>query len=162
MTTIPEIARVITKQNVVSCGPTALVKIGAVEFLRVGINVTASLVAISEIASIQPLTGRPADAHRLLATVADVFGVDVRDIVSKSRLQEHVHPRFAFWLLAWENRFGTTSELSRMVGRDDHGSMIHGRDRARELCDVDKHFLERVEAIRAAMQPNDKPRHSPQ
>jgi chromosomal replication initiation ATPase DnaA len=70
----------------------------------------------------------------IITTVANITGISVEEIISKSRLQEICNARFlAAWGIKHIRPDFSFRQLSRSLGRDDHTFAMHALNRAEEL-----------------------------
>lgn len=89
----------------------------------------------------EPFVFKPR-VREITQAAADIFGVPVRDILSKSRFREHTSARQAVCLVAWERGWSSPA-IGRVLGRD-HSTVLHGRDRAAALGAGDPGYAAKV------------------
>lgn len=79
--------------------------------------------------------------------VAEKYSVEVKDLKSKSRMSEIVFPRqLAMYLSCTLTEF-STPEIGKAFGGRDHATVIHARNKIKEMIERDPFFLEVVNRL---------------
>ncbi len=78
------------------------------------------------------------DPKQALLRICDFFNITVKDLVGPGRQKELVLPRhFAMYILS--DQFGLTVEsIGKLLGGRDHTTVMHGRDKIKELVLKDR------------------------
>ncbi|MDH7489146.1 MAG: chromosomal replication initiator protein DnaA [Anaerolineae bacterium] len=94
-----------------------------------------------------PGKGRPSP-EAILQAVADYFGVDPQDLLGASRRQQIALPRqIVMYLLCAETDL-SLAQVGAFMGKRDHTTVLHGRDKIRDLMETDAAIRLHVQAIR--------------
>ena len=102
-------------------------------------------------AKLSQATGQRSRANRIVAAVAETWGVTPYNLASPSRQKRYCQPRFAcYWLLSCRLRL-SSNQIGRMLGRRDHTSVLHGLHRARTLYSHDAGWRAKYDAAVAAL-----------
>ncbi len=97
-----------------------------------------------------PSKGRPSP-EAILQAVADYFGVDPQDMLGASRKQQIALPRqIAMYLLCAETDL-SLAQVGAFMGKRDHTTVLHGRDKIRDLMETDAAIRLHVQTIRERM-----------
>ena len=86
--------------------------------------------------------------NQLKAAVCGVFDLTEAELIGQSREQKYAHARHVFVGLARGMTDYSMSDIGRYLGRD-HTTIHNSERRFQHLCDVNKHFLRRVDEVRA-------------
>ncbi|MBI5242048.1 MAG: chromosomal replication initiator protein DnaA [Elusimicrobia bacterium] len=79
--------------------------------------------------------------------IAEKYSVEVKDLKSKSRMSEIVFPRqLAMYLSCTLTEF-STPEIGKTFGGRDHATVIHARNKIKEMIERDPFFLEVVNRL---------------
>lgn len=97
-----------------------------------------------------PCTGRPSP-ETIVEAVADYFGVTLQDLLGSSRKKQVALPRqVAMYLLCAETNL-SLEQIGAFMGKRDHTTILHGRDKIRELLETDPSVRLHVQTIRERM-----------
>jgi hypothetical protein len=86
--------------------------------------------------------------NQLKAAVCGVFDLTEAELIGQSREKKYTHARHVFVGLARGMTDYSMSDIGRYLGRD-HTTIHNSERRFKHLCDVNEHFLRRVEKVRA-------------
>ena len=145
---IPDHGRVKTIHGITEFGELKIVDMGGVSFMSVG-NVFVQVAHISDIRPMREVETNDA-WNALLEHVARVFHVLKSDILGKSRNVEYVAARHAAWYCAFTLGMESMSGLGAACGVSQHGTVLYGVKRAKELLTVDEMFSSRIDSIMRA------------
>ena len=76
--------------------------------------------------------------------VADQWAIDPKDMKSRSRRREVSFPRQIAMYLATQLTEMSTTQIGEAFGGRDHSTVVHARDKIRELIDKDPYFMEKI------------------
>ena len=76
--------------------------------------------------------------------VAEEWAIDVRDMKSRTRRKEVAFPRQVAMYLATRMTEMSTTDIGRAFGGRDHSTVVHARDKIKEIVDSDPFFLEKI------------------
>jgi chromosomal replication initiation ATPase DnaA len=79
--------------------------------------------------------------------VAKKHGISVRDLLSRSRIREHVWPRQIVFYLAVLLTGRSYPEIGRNCGGRDHTTVLHSKRKVEERIREDSTFAEEIEAL---------------
>ena len=82
------------------------------------------------------------------AGVCGVFDLTEAQLIGQSREKKYAHARHVFVGLARQMTDYSMSDIGRYLGRD-HTTIHNSERRFDHLCDVNAHFLRRVDEVRA-------------
>lgn len=102
-------------------------------------------VVISPVALNDSELEMPPTPYQLLAATALYFGVEVGELVSKSRERRLILPRQVAMHLMYEFTDQSLTEVGRLFERD-HTTVMHGREKVRRLL-TDQQFADRLNAV---------------
>jgi chromosomal replication initiator protein len=97
--------------------------------------------------TIDPDAGSPVHVDDIMRAVADKYSIDVKEMKSRSRVQEIAFPRQLAMYLACSLTELSTTEIGRHFGGRDHTTVIHGRDKIKAMVEKDPFFLETVNRL---------------
>lgn len=83
-------------------------------------------------------------AFEIINKVNKYYGTDVRNL---SRKKEFVYPRFLAIILIYDICDVLTLEFIGTIFKQHHSNMIHARNKARDILDVDSSFREDYQAL---------------
>ena len=89
-----------------------------------------------------------AELNDIKAAVCGVYDMKKDDLIGFKRDKRHAHARHVFVGLARSMTDYSMSDIGRYLGRD-HTTIHNSERRFQHLCDVNKHFLRRVDEVRA-------------
>ena len=86
----------------------------------------------------------PPDPKQVLSKICDFFNTTLKDLAGPKRQKELVLPRhFAMYILSEEYNL-TVEAIGRLLGGRDHTTVMHGRDKIRELILRDRDAQRRM------------------
>ena len=87
--------------------------------------------------------------NQIKAAVCGVFDLTEDDLIGPNREQKYTHARHVFVGLARSMTDYSMSDIGRYLGGRDHTTIFNSERRFEHLCDVNEHFLRRVDEVRA-------------
>ena len=101
---------------------------------------------ISPLLSQSPHLTSPKDPKQILASVCDYFNLHLKDLTGPRRQKELVLPRHITMYLLSEEVGMTVEKIGGMLGGRDHTTVMHGRNKIRQLIlrdrDIQKVIIE--------------------
>lgn len=76
---------------------------------------------------------------------AEIFGIDLKSLISQSRFRHHSHARQGMWL-ALSQRGMSSCEIGRRFNRD-HSTVLHGLKSAKERASREPIYAEKVRTM---------------
>lgn len=93
------------------------------------------------------------DHKKVLSTICDFFNIALKDLTGPKRYKELVLPRhIAMYLLAEELSF-TVQKIGQILGGRDHTTVLHGRDRIKDLISKDSEIQRTVLEVKQKIYP---------
>ena len=89
--------------------------------------------------------------NQLKAAVCGVFDLTETELIGQSREIKYTHARHGFVGLARQMTDCSLPEIGGALGGRDHTTILNSERRFEYLCDVNAHFLRRVEQVRATV-----------
>lgn len=96
-------------------------------------------------------TSRKVTPNDIIARVADVYGVAVEDIISKSRQSKVVTPRFVAMYLTRKLTDMTTTDIGRQFGDRDHSTVVNAINKIEEDMKNNFEFKEQIEDLKVEL-----------
>ena len=96
-------------------------------------------------------TSRKVTPNDIIARVADVYGVAVEDIISKSRQSKVVTPRFVAMYLTRKLTDMTTTDIGRQFGDRDHSTVVNSINKIEEDMKNNFEFKEQIEDLKVEL-----------
>lgn len=78
----------------------------------------------------------------------DYFGLTKKQLIEKNRKRELVNARHMIIHLLCKNTIYKLSYIAKLMGFADHSTIIHSRDKARDLIEVDTAYRNEYEELR--------------
>lgn len=120
------------------------------QIMEVPINLESAEQALDEI-----LTQRTVLSPETIAVaVTSHFGISMEDLTGSCRKQEIVLPRQLAMYLLCEHTNLSLSQIGKILGDRDHSTVLHGRDRIRQLMDSDATVRRLLIALREKISLN--------
>ena len=86
----------------------------------------------------QPYTTKAVNPKQILSVICDYFDLSIKDLIGPRRQKGLVLPRhIAMYLLSEEANL-TVEKIGQLLGRRDHTTVMHGRDRIKKLISHDR------------------------
>ena len=90
-----------------------------------------------------------ADPKQILSKICDFFNTTLKDLIGPRRQKELILPRhFAMYILSVEYNL-TVEAIGKLLGGRDHTTVMHGRDKVRELILRDRDVQRRIIELRS-------------
>lgn len=96
-------------------------------------------------------TSRRVTPNDIISRVADLYGVSVEDIISKSRQSKVVMPRFVAMYLTRKLTDMTTTDIGRQFGDRDHSTVVNAINKIEEDMKNNFEFKEQIEDLRVEL-----------
>lgn len=85
-----------------------------------------------------PKPNQKVDPNRIVGTVCEYFSLNQKDLVGSKRHKELVLPRHITMFLLSEQPNMTVEKIGHMLGKRDHTTVMHGRDKIKNLVSKDR------------------------
>ncbi|MBI2019637.1 chromosomal replication initiator protein DnaA [Candidatus Daviesbacteria bacterium] len=82
--------------------------------------------------------GIKAEPKKVLETVCQYFSLNQRDLVGARRQKELVLPRHITMFILSEYLNLTVEKIGQLLGKRDHTTVMHGRDKIKRICNTDR------------------------
>lgn len=102
--------------------------------------------------SSHPVT--PKDPKKILSSVCDYFNLHLKDLTGPKRQKELVLPRHIAMYLLSEELGMTVEKIGGMLGGRDHTTVMHGRDKIKQLVLRDRDVQRVVIEVRNRLSTN--------
>lgn len=112
------------------------------------------------IENISPLLGQtprpniPLDPKKVLSTVCGYFNLHLKDLTGPKRQKELVLPRHITMYLLSEEIGMTVEKIGKILGGRDHTTVMHGRDKIKQLILRDRDIQKIVLEVRNGLSTN--------
>lgn len=93
---------------------------------------------ISKYLQIAPRQGLKTNPKQVLATICDYFNLNQKELAGPNRQKELVLPRHITMFLLSEELKMTVASIGQILGRRDHTTVMHGRDKIKKLVGTDR------------------------
>ena len=93
---------------------------------------------------------------RIIAAVADHFGVDEDRLLSTDRSRQVALPRQVAMFLIRQGTDASLPKIGEVLGGRDHTTVMYGLDKIASLLETDDNLRRRVAAIREALYNDDR------
>ncbi len=90
----------------------------------------------------------------ILIAITSYFGISMEDLTGSCRKHEIVLPRQLAMYLLCEHTNLSLSQTGKMLGGRDHSTVLHGRDKIRDLMETDATVRRLVMALREVIYKN--------
>ena len=78
------------------------------------------------------------DPKLVLTTICDYFNLNQKDLLGQRRQKELVLPRHITMFILSEHLNLTVEKIGQILGKRDHTTVMHGRDKIKKLADTDR------------------------
>lgn len=96
-------------------------------------------------------TSRKVTPNDIISRVADLYGVSVEDIISKSRQSKVVMPRFVSMYLTRKLTDMTTTDIGKQFGDRDHSTVVNAINKIEEDMKTNYEFKEQIEDLKVEL-----------
>jgi chromosomal replication initiator protein len=90
-------------------------------------------------------------ADRIIAAVADTFGLPQEDLISRSRSRRVALPRQIAMYLIREETLTSLPKIGQKLGGRDHTTILYGCDKIADLLETDDGLRRQVQGIRESL-----------
>jgi chromosomal replication initiator protein len=87
--------------------------------------------------------------------VAEEWAIELKDMKSKSRRREYAFPRQIAMFLATEMTEMSTTQIGQAFGGRDHSTVLHAKDKIKDLIEKDIYFVEKINKTKEAIKTVD-------
>lgn len=103
---------------------------------------------------IYPNQAREITPELIIEVVADHFNINPSDIASERRTKEIAHPRQIAMYLCCDMTRAPLSAIGKALGKKDHTTVIHGRDKITKELATNESLQHTVELLRKKLNPS--------
>jgi len=96
-------------------------------------------------------TSRKVTPNDIISRIADLYGVSVEDIISKSRQNKIVIPRFVAMYLTRKLTDMTTTDIGRQFGDRDHSTVVNAINKIEDDMKNNYEFKEHIEDLKVEL-----------
>jgi len=96
-------------------------------------------------------TSRKVTPNDIISRVADLYGVTVEDIISKSRQSKVVMPRFVSMYLTRKLTDMTTTDIGKQFGDRDHSTVVNAINKIEDDMKNNYEFKEQIEDLKVEL-----------
>jgi chromosomal replication initiator protein len=96
-------------------------------------------------------TSRKVTPNDIISRVADIYGVSVEDIISKSRQSKVVMPRFVAMYLTRKLTDMTTTDIGRQFGDRDHSTVVNAINKIEDDMKNNYEFKEQIDDLKVEL-----------
>lgn len=89
-------------------------------------------------AKTQPQNGSKVEPKKVLETVCGYFNLNQKDLTGTRRQKELVFPRHITMFILSEQLNLTVEKIGQLLGKRDHTTVMHGRDKIRKMVNQDR------------------------
>lgn len=90
------------------------------------------------------------DPKLILSTVCNYFSLDLKDLTGSKRQKELVLPRHISMFILSELNM-TVEKIGQILGKRDHTTVMHGRDKIKKLINTDKEIQRMLTEIKSRL-----------
>ncbi len=91
---------------------------------------------------------------RIREVVAEHFGIKVSDLASEKRSKDIAFPRHVAMYLCCELTTDSLTSIARVLGKKDHSTVIHGRNKIIEDMKTDEELKNKIEILKKKLSPS--------
>ena len=114
-------------------------------------NLAPTTENISLHLQITPQRSLKVDPKLVLTTVCDYFKLNQKDLIGQRRQKELVLPRHITMFILSEHLNLTVEKIGQILGKRDHTTVMHGRDKIKKLKDTDQEIQRMLGEIKQSL-----------
>jgi len=93
-------------------------------------------------------SSRKVTPNDIITKISDLYNISVEDIISKSRQNKIVQPRFVAMYLTRKLTDMTTTDIGKQFGHRDHSTVVNAINKIEEDMKNDSEFKEQIEELK--------------
>jgi len=98
-----------------------------------------------------PKSSLKVDPKLVLTTICDYFNLNQKDLIGSRRQKELVLPRHITMFILSEHLNLTVEKIGQILGKRDHTTVMHGRDKIKKLADTDRDIQRMLGEIKQSL-----------
>ncbi|MBI2039699.1 chromosomal replication initiator protein DnaA [Candidatus Microgenomates bacterium] len=114
-------------------------------------NLLPTTANISQHLKIPTRQGLKIEPKQVLEAVCDYFNLTQKDLIGAKRQKELVFPRHMAMFILSEHLNITVEKIGQILGKRDHTTVMHGRDKIKNLVSTDREIQRMLSEIRGRL-----------
>ena len=124
--------------------------IGIIQLLKVA-NLAPTTENIVKHLKITPTQSLKVEPKKVIDTICTYFNINIKDLIGAKRQKELVLPRHITMYILSEYLKLTVEKIGGMLGNRDHTTVMHGRDKIKNLVSSDQEMQRMISEIKSSI-----------